>query len=958
MVKKRIFWLLLVMLLMNHPVGAVAPDWNVNPSNFEMNANMTAALYFDKNLTNDANNIVGVFVEDQCRGVASPTFIMNKSMYFITIYSDTSEVMTLKAYIAVMDSIFEIDESITFKLNESYGDPFDPFQLNIYFNYDFPPSLATIPSQTITQGESFEPIALDDYLEQSDDDSVTWSYRENNQLFVSISNDNIASVLQLFTTWTGTDSIIFTATEQTPNALTAEQSVAFTILNVDNPPEVLQIPDQTIGLNQNFRHIDLNNYLIEQDGDTVIWAYSTVSETGSDAPPDWYVQPSDFGMSMTMTAEVLTRGEQAQAGSHLLAAFAVDAGQPDSLWECRGVAQPVNVMNTWQYYLTIFSDTNGEKIRLRFFDAASSNIFPVMEQFTFQLNKTYGSPISPEILNAGYLIVTISDETIAKIEPTDTSWVGSEIIQFRATDQGTINNYSDSTTVTFTILQDHAPSVKVIPDQIIEQGESFTQFDLDDYLTEFDNEPVQWSFHGNSYLDVDLDGTNIVSIDPVDTNWCGSESIWFVAIDLTSNALSDSTEVSFSIEDKDYPPELSDIGDQSIRVNENFSPINLEEHLTIIDSDSVCFSHTFSAELQNAPQPEWSVRPGDYESSMTITAIVLTRGDTTDGTSHLLAAFSGEECRGIVSATELMGAAFYFMTIYSNSDNESIHFKFYNDDLKTIFPVRQQLTFSENAEFGTPLEPYCLNAEFLTITIEENKLASAAVVDSQWIGSESVVFIASDVNTHKLYADSQAVNFVVQDMIPVELSSFEATVQNSAVQLHWKTVTESNNYGFYIQRKLITSNEWKNIGFVDGHGTSTTPHEYLFEDPNVDQGQYSYRLKQVDFDGSATYSQQVSVNVNVPMDFSLSANFPNPFNPNTTIQYSLPAGEHRVNLDIYDITGQCIKTLIRNQSLGAGYYQIRWDGTDNAGKPVASGAYFYRFSAGSFTKIGQMALVK
>ncbi|MBD3291152.1 T9SS type A sorting domain-containing protein [candidate division KSB1 bacterium] len=957
--KKIILSLSLMLFVVNRPLEAEPPDWNVNPTDFELTASMTAVLYFDKNLTNDGNNIVGVFVDQQCRGFASPTFTMNTSMYFITIYSNTSEEeMTLKAYIANMDSIFEIRESITFAANETYGSPADPYQLNIYFNYDFPPSISNIPGQTITIGDTFQPIPLDDYLRQEDDDSVAWSYSGNNQLFVSVSKDNIATLTPFYTNWTGADSVTFTVTEQTQNALTAEQSVPFTILPVDNPPEILKIPDQTIGLNKDFPEINLNDYLIEQDGDSVEWTYSTIAEAGITSAPDWDVQPAEFEMSMTITAKVSVRGEQAQAGNHLLSAFAVDATQPDSLWECRGVAEPVKVMDTWQYYLTIYSDTNGEKIRLRFYDAATDNIFPVKEQFNFESNIAHGSPIEPANLHAGYLIVSINDNNIARIDPADSSWIGSETIQFRAMDENTTNNHADSSQVMFTILPDHYPVVGDITDQIIEQGESFARFDLDNYLTEVDNEPVQWSFHGNNHLNVNPDGNNIVAITPVDTNWIGSESIWFVATDLTSNALSDSAAVTFSIEEKDYPPELSTIEDQVIQAYENFSPIDLASHLTTQDNDSVCFNYVFPSETGNDPSPSWTVRPSDYELSMTVTAIVLTCEDTTNGTSHLLAAFSGEDCRGVASATNVMGASYYFLTVYSNAVDETIQFKFYNDDLKTTFPVREELSFSANADFGSPLEPYSLNAELLTIEIEDNKLARVTIVDDQWTGSESVLFIARDVNTHKLYADSQSVNFVVQDLIPVELSGFSATVQGNTVHLNWKTETESNNYGFHIQRKTTASDEWETIDFIGGCGTSATPHEYTFEDSDIDPGQYSYRLKQVDYDGSATYSHEISVNVNVPSDFSLSANFPNPFNPGTTIRYSLPAGEHRVDVLVYDIAGKLIKALVNDRMQQAGYYQIRWDGTNSAGNPVASGTYFYRFSAGSFTKIGKMVLVK
>jgi len=94
----------------------------------------------------------------------------------------------------------------------------------------------------------------------------------------------------------------------------------------------------------------------------------------------------------------------------------------------------------------------------------------------------------------------------------------------------------------------------------------------------------------------------------------------------------------------------------------------------------------------------------------------------------------------------------------------------------------------------------------------------------------------------------------------------------------------------------------------------------------------------------------------LPMEFSLSQNYPNPFNPNTTICYALPNNCH-VELYIYNVLGQRVKTLVKGEQT-AGYKTVTWDGTNDNGRTVSSGIYFFTIKAGSFTKTAKMSMLK
>jgi len=192
---------------------------------------------------------------------------------------------------------------------------------------------------------------------------------------------------------------------------------------------------------------------------------------------------------------------------------------------------------------------------------------------------------------------------------------------------------------------------------------------------------------------------------------------------------------------------------------------------------------------------------------------------------------------------------------------------------------------------------------------------------------------------------------VIQSIIPVELSSFTANVNNDGnVILNWNTATELNNQMFEIERKSIDG-QYATIGFVNGYGTTTEPQEYSFFDNTVGTGTYFYRLKQIDFGGQYEYSDEIEVEVNGPLAFALEQNYPNPFNPSTNIKYSVPENGF-VKLSIYNLVGEEVSVLV-NQEVDAGFYEVSFNAAN-----LPSGAYFYRLQASSFVETKKMVLMK
>jgi hypothetical protein len=187
-----------------------------------------------------------------------------------------------------------------------------------------------------------------------------------------------------------------------------------------------------------------------------------------------------------------------------------------------------------------------------------------------------------------------------------------------------------------------------------------------------------------------------------------------------------------------------------------------------------------------------------------------------------------------------------------------------------------------------------------------------------------------------------------QGYVPVELVSFTAAAVGNEVHLKWETASETNNYGFEIQRgkdnfKLET------IGFIKGAGTVTEAQAYSFVDKNV-LGQAFYRLKQVDLDGSYDYSNVVEVSV-IPVRYSLSQNYPNPFNPSTRISFSLPQDNH-VSIKVYNVLGTEVATIV-NDLYAAGTHEVEFNASE-----LGSGIYYYTINSGNFKQTKKLVLLK
>ncbi|MBZ0199268.1 MAG: T9SS type A sorting domain-containing protein, partial [Ignavibacteriaceae bacterium] len=240
-----------------------------------------------------------------------------------------------------------------------------------------------------------------------------------------------------------------------------------------------------------------------------------------------------------------------------------------------------------------------------------------------------------------------------------------------------------------------------------------------------------------------------------------------------------------------------------------------------------------------------------------------------------------------------------------------------------------------------------------TITTIDKEFTAS--IDGRWMHI-AVANVDEDPDMEVLYSEGtgELAPIVILDHnghVPVELSSFSANVVDGLVRLDWATTTETNNYGFEVQRS-VDGKSFATVAFVNGAGTSTEKHTYSYVDSDVEIGNYFYRLKQVDLNGTFAYTDVTEVNFTTPTEFVLEQNYPNPFNPSTTIKFGLAANS-AVDLRVYNIVGEEVAVLVSGQMMESGTYQVTFNANN-----LPSGTYIYRLSAGNKVLTNKMTLLK
>jgi hypothetical protein len=236
--------------------------------------------------------------------------------------------------------------------------------------------------------------------------------------------------------------------------------------------------------------------------------------------------------------------------------------------------------------------------------------------------------------------------------------------------------------------------------------------------------------------------------------------------------------------------------------------------------------------------------------------------------------------------------------------------------------------------WGTTWAPADINASDFGVAL--------SVVNQSTIGSRTAT------------VDYMQISVTYTVPLPIQMASFAANVvRDNQIEVAWRTVSETNNYGFEIYRKRGDAGEWAKIGFVQGNGTTLAPQSYTYVDAGLTFGKYCYRIKQLDLDGKAETFPVMEVTVGVaPEKVVLAQNYPNPFNPSTLIEFVVPMNGH-ATMTVYNVLGQEVATLFDGNAEAGRINTARFDAST-----LPSGLYFYTLRSAGQTETRRMLLMK
>ena len=262
---------------------------------------------------------------------------------------------------------------------------------------------------------------------------------------------------------------------------------------------------------------------------------------------------------------------------------------------------------------------------------------------------------------------------------------------------------------------------------------------------------------------------------------------------------------------------------------------------------------------------------------------------------------------------------------------------------------------NDELQTSADVDPIPSTGASQTVTLSYDLSANTPTTTGQSYIRCRLASVAAEIATPGGLANSGEVEdctVTISTPLPVELGDFIAqSYDTRGVVLEWTTLSEDDNAGFAVEYAWNGA-DFVEAGFVDGHGTTTVRQDYRFVFAALSPGLYSFRLKQIDFDGAFSYSPVIEQRVDLPGDFLLEPAYPNPFNPSTNIRFTVrERGD--VQVVLYDLTGRLLRTLHTGLVQAGETQTLR---VDAAGLP--SGTYVVRLEGSSFVGIQKITLIK
>lgn len=698
------------------------------------------------------------------------------------------------------------------------------------------PVISNFQDQVVNEGTPFPTINLDHVVEDLDtpDNQLIWEYSGQDSLIVSINGSRQLTVTVPRDEWSGTENITFRVRD--PENHDDQQTVAFTVNPVNDPPVLNNFSDQYFPEDDEIiiNRSNLTALVTDPDNSPNDFQFSIVNNTNV----LWNWDANTPGLRLyarenwSGNERVTLKVEDGSGGSDTRDFTVYVTAQPDPPEEFSLVSPLNEVFSVWpasiQFQWNTTTDPDeGEQVTYQWMLSRSESFTNIIEQ-------------SPALNTNSYTYNNTSAKTPGlyywRVEAR-----GSDGLTVTSTDYGVLN------------LNSKSPVIGFIPNQTINEGGTFPDLALDNYVTDGDNEKTElsWRYEGAVELVVQISQAHVASVNPPHDKWYGQEAITFIVTDPTS--LSDSATVLYTVKDVNAKPVLQQVQNQSF----------------------------------------------DEDGSKVLSRTVLESWVT-------------------------------------DEDNEKSEFSFKLVDNNNIL-----YNISPSNDLVISANPNWSGEEIVALVVEDG----AGAADSSYF-KVTVNEIPDPPATFDLLS-------------PKDNSLF---VWTWPLKFTWQEVVdpdEGDVLSFYWQLSRSTNFEIDNPDIIDAEVLYNHPTNYFnyMAPKSMPKGTYYWKLTAFDGygnitecnDGYAIFSTMMDdveavPTSDIPTEFTLYQNHPNPFNPETRIRFALPKDAH-VKLSIFNSLGQRVRVLV-DEERGRGVYVAHWDARDENSTPVSSGIYIYQLVAG------------
>jgi gliding motility-associated-like protein len=885
--------------------NAQAPVWSVTPSDFQFTANVTGQLTLNNTLLNTDGNQLAAFVGDSLRGVSNSIIVNGQRLFFLTVYSNlsTGETIHFKAYIVAEDSVYNVIDSLPFESGVVYGNPTAPQLLRLNATI-IPPSLNVIPGQIGLTNSNFSPIALNSYLVNLSNVPIAYQLTNISPNLNPIINNDTLFVSS--GSIPGTDSLEVKLVDAINQTIIYDRKyITFKSHLVNTPISFTNFGNILAG-NNSPSCTNLSQYLNNTDGDSLIWQLvSPEADSIGTATTTWTINPPDYTYNMSLTAQLVLNGNIATGIQITLGAFINNT--------LAGKCTLQNVLGKWIGFMTVYSNTINDTVSFQLFDTTRHVLYEnKLGDQSFIVDGIIGSFNNPYSIYFGDYNYTFNQGLLC-ISPFDSSVVFSAPFTVIATEALTGELYTDSVSFTYTSFNENQPLYTTIPNQTISISQTFTTFDLDNYLIELDSDTVLYSIQNTNNVSITIDANHIVNISPINPLWTGSDTVRFVVTDSTVNQLSGYQDVIYAITPI-IPADtiiLVGIPDQTIYSNQTFTKTNLLNHLAYSYPDSVI----------------WTV-----SSNQLITSIQ---------SDSLVAVFPSANWVGIdtiiVRATQINSLTNYDVDTVIYTSNAL-------PDTIILAGVPDQTIYNNQTFTKTNLLNYLayLYPDSVIWTVSSNQLITSIQSDTlvamfpsaNWLGIDTIIVRATQINSLTNYdVDTVIYKRIELNSQPVITISEYTVLENALLQTE---IGQINFIDSNLTQSHIITLLTPNLPFILN---SITGKIYVNETLDYET-KSSYLAQVVVRDNGNTILRDTALITILVLDVAEGDDLPSGdfVSPNDDGKNDFwlieNVGQFRkFNLSIFDANGQSVYTISEN-------YNNDWD-AKLKGVALPNGNYYY-----------------